>query len=46
MPHGDRVFPSTNTVGTKTKYVKGTTTISKTYEGLCKALALFQNTLT
>ena len=40
MPHGDKIFSSTNTVGTKTRYTKGTTTISKTYEGLCKALAV------
>ena len=40
MPNGDRLYESTNTVGTGTKYGKGTATISDTYEGLCKALAV------
>jgi len=40
MPTGDRLYESTNTVGTNTKYVKGTSAVSTTYEGLCKALAV------
>jgi hypothetical protein len=47
MPTGDRVFESTNTVGTSTKYSVtksgGSTTgvaLAKKDEGLCKALAV------
>lgn len=40
MPTGEKIYSSTNTIGTNTKYTKGTVTVAEKYEGLCKALAV------
>jgi hypothetical protein len=39
-PDPHKLYSCENTVGTQTKYEKGTTTISKTYEGICKGQAV------
>lgn len=43
-----KLYACENTVGTKTTYTKGTTTVADTYEGICKgqAVAWCQNMLT